>query len=182
MVALHQKQPNLQKSAYEVLGELSSLERVPFVPVELQNPSSLTPQKMHELEDLVSQLKSAWQIMEEKDFPWCGYRAHTYNLEIRSELSPFLDDVIFKMNSLRLESANFSSLLGLEPPLTFERVNWLIGLGDFLLESPKPEASWVLDPNLDQFIAETTALRETCDWCQTMRNRLLECYDDSFSV
>jgi len=180
VTVLHQKQINLQRSAYEVLGELASLEHVPYVSVDLVSPGSLTPQKMQELDELVTRLKGVWQVMEEKDFPWLGYRAHAYNLEIRSELSTFLDDILFKMNSLRLESANFSSQLGLEPPLTFERASWLIGLGTFLSESPKPEASWVLNVSLDQFITETTRLKETCDMCQAIRHRLLECYDVSF--
>ena len=50
IVSLHQKRLNLQKSAYDVLGELSSLECVPFVAVELPNLGSLTPQRMRELD------------------------------------------------------------------------------------------------------------------------------------
>ncbi len=179
VVALHQKQPNLQKSAYEVLGEISTLERVPFVSVELPNPGSLTPQKMRELEELMSHLKGVWQAVEEQDFPWRGYRGYRYNLEVRSELSTFLADIVSIINSLRIESANFSKTLGIELPLTFERVNWLITLGNLLQESPKPETSWVLNPNLDQFIAETTTLKETCDWCLTTRSRLMERYNMS---
>jgi len=50
VTALHTKQPLLQKSAYDVLGELASLQAVPFVQVGLVNPGSLTPQKMNEFE------------------------------------------------------------------------------------------------------------------------------------
>jgi RecA/RadA recombinase len=32
VVSLHQKRPPLDKSAYEVLGQISSLERIPFIP------------------------------------------------------------------------------------------------------------------------------------------------------
>jgi hypothetical protein len=85
VVSLHQKRPTLQKSAYEILGELSSLECIPFVAVELPNPGSLTPQKMRELEDLMQRLKNVWQVMEEPDFPWRGYRGNNYNIEVRSE-------------------------------------------------------------------------------------------------
>ena len=82
-----------RRSAYEVLSLISSLERVPFVPVGLAEVGTLTPQKMHELEELVSQLSKVWQVIEEPDFPWLGYRANTYNLEIRSELLTALENI-----------------------------------------------------------------------------------------
>ena len=87
------KRPYLQRSAYEVLSLISSLERVPFVAVGLTEIGTLTPQKMHELEGLVSQLSKVWQVVEEPDFPWLGYRADAYNLEIRSEVLTTLEDI-----------------------------------------------------------------------------------------
>ena len=93
VAALHEKRPYLQRSAYEVLSLISSLERVPFVPVGLTELGTLTPQKMHELEDNVSQLSKVWQVIEEPDFPWLGYRADAYNLEIRSELLTTLEKI-----------------------------------------------------------------------------------------
>ena len=56
VTALHEKRSYFQRSAYDVLSLVSSLERVPFVPVGLTELGTLTPQNMHELEDLVSQL------------------------------------------------------------------------------------------------------------------------------
>ncbi|TRO52730.1 DUF4011 domain-containing protein, partial [Candidatus Bathyarchaeota archaeon] len=94
VASLHQKRFNLQKSAYDVLGELSSLECVPFVPVELPNIGSLTPQRMHELEDLISRLKAVWQVMEDPDFPWRGYRGCEYNVEVRAEISAVLSNLL----------------------------------------------------------------------------------------
>ncbi len=177
VVALHQKRPTLQKSAYEILGELSSLECVPFVAVELPNPEVLTPQKMRELEDLMHRLKNVWQVMEEPDFPWRGYRGNNYNLEVRSELSTVLGNLISTIDSLRLESSKFANQLGLKTPSTFDQVKWLIGIGDLLLESPKPEASWVLHPNLDHLISEAETLLATSEWCKVTRRRLLERYN-----
>ncbi len=53
VAALHDKRPYMQRSVYEVLSMISSLERVPFVPVGLTELSTLTPQKQRELEELV---------------------------------------------------------------------------------------------------------------------------------
>ena len=179
IVSLHQKRPPLDKSAYEILGQLSSLERVPFISAGLTNPRSLTPQKLHELEELMSQLKNVWQVVEDKDFPWRGYRGSTYNLEIRSELSTLLDNLISTIDLLRSESAKFSAKLGLDTPSTFDQVNWLIEVGSLLKESPGPEAKWLVQPNLDQLVSEARNYQEVYDWCRTTRILLMERYSGS---
>jgi hypothetical protein len=180
VIALHQKHPTFQKSAYEILGELSSLECVPFVATELPNPESLTPQKMRTLEDLMSRLKNVWQVMEDPDFPWRGYRGKNYNLEVRSELSTVLGNLISAIEALRTESGKFANQLGLNAPPTFDQVKWLIEIGNLLLESPKPEASWVMHPDLDQLISEAKAHFDTSEWCKATRSRLLERYNPTF--
>ena len=179
IVSLHQKRPPLDKSAYEVLGQISSLERVPFIPVGLKNPRSLTPQNLHELEELMSQLENVWQVVEEKDFPWRGYQGGTYNLELRSELSALLDNVISTIGLLLSESAKFSKQLGLDSPSTLDRVNWLIEIGNVLTESPGPEANWVIHPSLDQLISEARNYQKMCDWCRKTQSLLMERYDTS---
>ena len=177
VVSLHQKRFNLQKSAYDVLGELSSLECIPFVAVELPNPVSLTPQSMLELEALMSRLKAVWEVMEDPDFPWRGYKGSEYNVEVRAEVSTVLGDLISTIETLKLEAGKFASQLGLDTPSTFERVKWLIEIGNLLLESPKPEASWVMHPNLDKLISEAEAYLAMFEWCKATRSRLLERYN-----
>ncbi len=177
VISLHQKRFNLQKSAYDVLGELSSLECVPFVAVELPNPVSLTPQEMLELEGLMSRLKAVWEVMEAPDFPWRGYKGSEYNVEVRAEVSTVLGDLISTIEALKLEAGKFANQLGLDTPSTFERVKWLIDIGNLLLESPKPEASWVMHPNLDKLISEAEAYLAMFEWCKATRSRLLERYN-----
>ena len=107
VAALHDKRPYLQRSVYEVLSIISSLERVPFVPVGLTELGTLTPQKMRELEELVSQLSKVWQVVEEPDFPWLGYRADKYNLEIRSELLTTLEAINETLRRLAIGNRRF---------------------------------------------------------------------------
>jgi len=176
VIALHQKRFNLQKSAYDVLGELSTLECVPFVAVELPNLGRLTPQRMRELEDLMSRLKSVWQVMEDPDFPWRGYRGTEYNLEVRAEVSTAIGDLLSTIEVLKVEAGKFANHLGLSTPSTFEQIEWLIEVGNRLLESPKPEASWVMHPNLNKLISESEAHLALFEWCKATRNHLLERY------
>ena len=177
VTALHDKRPYLQISAYEVLSQISSLERVPFVPVGLTEISTLTPQKMRELEDLVSQLSKVWQVIEEPDFPWLGYRAGTYNLEIRSEVLTTLEKINQTLRELQMETEDFSSKLGLFPPETFAKINWLLEVSKLLLESPRPESYWLTNPDLQTLLAEAKAYLETSIWITNTRLNLAERYN-----
>ena len=179
VAALHEKRPYLQRSAYEVLSLISSLERVPFVPVGLTELGTLTPQKMHELEDLVSQLSKVWQVIEEPDFPWLGYRADAYNLEIRSELLTTLEKIGSTLSELQLETEDFSAKLGVFPPETFARIKWLIEVSKFLYESPKPEAYWLTNLDIDKLVSEAKTYHDTGIWIQNTRASLMERYNPS---
>jgi hypothetical protein len=179
VAALHEKRQYLQRSAYDVLSMISGLERVPFVPVGLTELGTLTPQKMHELEALVSQLSKVWQVTEEPDFPWVGYRADAYNLELRSEVLTSLENISETLMELQHEAEGFSAKLGVFPPETFVRVKWLLEVTKFLLESPKPEVYWLTDLNIDKLYAEAKTYSETSIWIKNTRASLTERYQPS---
>jgi hypothetical protein len=179
VAALHEKRPYLQRSVYEVLSIISSLERVPFVSVGLTELGTLTPQKMRELEELVSQLSKVWQVVEEPDFPWLGYRADKYNLEIRSELLTTLESINETLRGLQLETEDFSAWLGVFPPETFARIQWLLEVSKLLFESPKPEAYWLTNPGIDKLLSEAQTYLDTSIWIKNTRANLMERYHPS---
>jgi hypothetical protein len=179
VTALHEKRQYMQKSAYDVLSIIASLERVPYVAVGLTDLNSLTPQKISELEGLTSELSKVWQVVENPDFPWAGYRASFYNLEVRSELLTTIEVLAHTIEELQLESVNYSNQLGLTSPASFERVKWLINIGKLLYESPSPEVQWLTSRDIDTLITEAEGYNEICQWIKSTRNSLLECYTPS---
>jgi hypothetical protein len=179
VASLHEKRPYLQQSAYEVLSIIASLERVPFVQVGLIEIGALTPQKMREQEELVSQLSKVWQVIEEPDFPWLGYRADKYNLEIRSELLTTLEDIKETLHELELETEDLSARLGIFPPEDFTRIQWLLDVSKLLFESPKPEAHWLTNPHLEKLLSEAQTYLETSIWIKKTRTSLMEHYQQS---
>jgi hypothetical protein len=176
VTALHEKHQYLQRSAYEVLSIISSLERVPFVPVGLTEIGTLTPQKMRELEELTMQLSKVWQVIEEPDFPWLGYHADKYNLEIRSELLTTLENISATLRALEQETEEFAAVLGVFPPETFARIQWLIETSNLLHESPKPEVYWLTNPDLEKLITEAKAYNEMSIWIKETRANLMQRY------
>ncbi|MDR2203042.1 MAG: DUF4011 domain-containing protein [Nitrososphaerota archaeon] len=179
VTALHEKRPYMQKSAYDALSIIAGLERVPYVAVGLTDVSTLTPQKLSELEGLTSELSKVWQVVDEPDFPWAGYRASLYNLEVRSEVLTSIEVLAHTVEDLQSESMNFSRQLGLSSPVSLDKVKWLINIGSLLHASPKPEASWLLNRNVDALIAEAKTYSEMCQWIKTTRSSLLERYNRS---
>jgi hypothetical protein len=179
VTALHEKRPYMQKNAYDALSIIASLERVPYVTVGLTGLSNLTPQKISELEGLTSELSKVWQVVEEPDFPWAGYRASLYNLEVRSELLTSIEVLAHTVEDLQLESTSNANQLGLSTPTSLDRVKWLITISKLLYESPKPEVQWLLNRNIDTLITEAKAYNETCQWIKTTRKGLLERYTPS---
>lgn len=180
VVALHTRQPLLQKSAYEVFGELAALQSAPFFEVGLSNVGNLTPQQMQNLETLMANLTNVWQVVSEERFPWLGYRGNEYNLEVRSKLTNQLDGSISFLDNLRREAADYAIQLGLEEPKTLDRMKWLIDVGRLLLESPKPETSWMMSADVSQRISDAGVHNETAQWYNATRQRLLERYTASF--
>ncbi len=179
VITLHKKHPILQMSPYEVLSELADLEPLPLVSMELTNVGSLSPQRMRELENLIYQLSGVWQVIAEKDFPWRGYRGDSYSLEVRSELSSFLENLISLIDSLKLETSEFAKKLGLPPPDTTDKINWLIEVSHLLTESPKPEKSWIMHPDVYELINEAMVHQNMFELRQATRTSLLEQYNDS---
>jgi hypothetical protein len=177
--ALHEQRPFLQKTVYEVLSIVASLERIPFVSVGLADISTLTPQKMREIEELVSQLSKVWQVVEEPDFPWFGYYADKYNLEVRSELLSTLEAINETISALKLETESLSAKIGVYPPETFSKISWLLDVTKLLSESPEPESHWLTNPNLEKVLIEAKNYRDICHWIITTRTNLMERYDPS---
>jgi hypothetical protein len=177
VASLHEKRLFFQRSVYDVLSLISSLERVPFVSVGLNEVGVLTPQKMHDLEELVSQLSKVWQVIEVPDFPWLGYHASAYDLEVRSEVLTTLEKINETLRDVQLEAELFSDKLGLSPPDTFAKIKWLIDVSRFLYESPMPEAYWLTNSCLDKLLTEAKTYKETSIWIKGTRANLKERYN-----
>jgi len=176
VTALHKQRPYLHCSVYEVLSIICGLERVPFVPVGMTEVGTLTPQKIRELEELTSQLSKVWQVVEEPDFPWLGYHANKYNLEIRSEVRTALEAINGTLHDLKFEIEAFSAKIGVFPPESFTRIQWLLDVSKLLFESPRPEVHWLTNPALDKLLTEAKAYLEITNWIKMTRADLMQRY------
>ena len=176
---LHKKHTILEKTPYEVLGYLSSLEKVPFISVKLPDIQNLNILRISEILAIMTTLKSVWKVVDESDFPWYGFLGNNFDMEICSDLSKSLETLLLSIKKLQLEIIQFSRNLGLSPVFTFNQINWLLKIGSIPLESPKPEANWVMNPKLDLLLDEAENHKKLKLWCKKTRDILMEKYNSS---
>ena len=100
-------------------------------------------------------------------------------MEIRSELLTTLENINQTLHELELETEDFSARLGVFPPESFARIQWLLEVSKLLFESPKPEAYWLTNPDLDKLLSEAKTYLEMSIWIKNTRIRLMERYQPS---
>ena len=90
-----------------------------------------------------------------------------------------LENINETLHDLQLETEDFSAKLGVFPPETFARIKWLLEVSKFLYESPKPEAHWLTNPDIDKLLSEAKTYNDTCVWIKNTRASLMERYNPS---
>jgi len=176
---IHEKQAELEKSPYQVLGYLSDLAKVPFIPVDIEDFQTLNPERMSKFLELMIQLKGVWKVVDEPNFPWYGFLGSDFSIEICSELLKSLDDILYSLKQLESEIIQFAENLGLSSPSNFNQIKQLIEISSIIKESPKPEISWTLNPNIDLLIKEAESYQKLKIWCGKTREFLMEKYHQS---
>lgn len=181
VIALHRLRSPLERSVYEVLSLLAKLDAAPRVSMELPEPNNLTPRRLQELEEMVRRLATVWQVIEEgEDFSWKGFSGDQFTIDLRSEMTSLLGQLMSSIDRLSLVSAQYASEIGLDIPLRLDEVEWLISVSSLLISSPGPDSSWLTHPHLDRLVAEARHYQELCSSYRTMRDALKERHTPTF--
>jgi len=179
--ALHEKRSPLEMSAYEVLSQIAILEEAPSYVAGLPVPRKLTPQRIQRTEDLIYQLKTVWQVIEEgEDFPWYQCKVRPFNFNTRSQMTTLTQQTASVINGLKTVSAEFALKIGVDPPSTLDDVEWLIQIGNLIKRSPGPDPNWLTQGDPDEIVAEAKHYQEISESYQTKRNSLKKRYHDVF--
>jgi len=84
---LHVVRQPLGRSVYSVLGELASLDSVPFVAAQSPDPTALTVAALDRAAQLAQRLARLWKIVvEAESFPWRGCAVKVYGVQAHAEL------------------------------------------------------------------------------------------------
>ena len=180
VASLHRVRVPIGKSAFEILADLSLLEHVMLVPLELRDPRAFDAATMRTLEDRISRLQNSWLAVEDKTFPWTGHKANTYTLETRAGLISLLERLQESLSCLANCVSEYSQVTGLQPPGSFKHVAHLLAIGEKAAEGPRPEPNWVTASDMSILIDEAKGLKAFQTWQKATRNRLVYQYGEPF--
>jgi hypothetical protein len=160
--ALHQVREPMRRSAWDALAELPRYRDVPLVPLGLPavRPegddatrlalSEFTPAHLDELMGHLRKLQGLWHIRTEADFPWRGFKADRYNLQLRDEVVALIDRIRGRGDKLRAAADQYGKQLGVSGS-----VAGLLKLGDLLERRPAHvEAAWLSELDLAALAAD----------------------------
>ncbi len=153
--ALHQRREPIRKSAWEVLAELPRWRDLPALPLDLpfvrqdNTEQSLVlaevvPAKLDELRQLVRRAQDLWHIRATPDFPWAGFKADRFTMQLRDEVTGLLDKAQQRGAKVLAAANQVAGQLDIAASAL-----WLLRLGDLLDHRPGPvPRGWLMDEDL----------------------------------
>jgi hypothetical protein len=149
--ALHVVREPMRRSAWEALAELPQWRALPLIPLGLpairgagDDPSRLTlaeftPAHLDELSGQLVKLQALWHVRADDAFPWRGFKADRYSLQLRDDVLGLIDRIRARGDRLRAAADQYGKQLGVSGS-----VAGLLKLGDLLEKRPAHvEASWM---------------------------------------
>jgi len=143
--ALHAVREPMRRSAWFAMEELARLQPLPSLPLqmpllrqgsEVSEPrvvAEITPTQLDDMKQAVQRLGQLWHIATEQDFPWRGFKAERYNLQLRDEVLGLIDRVRTRLEKLQAAADQYGRDIGGTGP-----IHWLLKLGDLLEAIPGP--------------------------------------------
>jgi hypothetical protein len=155
--ALHQVREPMRQSAWDALAELPRWNELPLIPLGLpavrgagDEPSRLalsefTAAHLDELTGHLQRLQSLWHVRTETDYPWRGFKADRYSLQLRDEVLGLIDRIRGRGDKLRTAAEQYGKQLGVSGSVAD-----LLKLGDLLEKRPaRVEPAWLHASDLD---------------------------------
>lgn len=159
--ALHLVRQPAERSAFDVLAELSGLHQVPLVPFDCPDVSSLSPPLVAQIGEAANRLQTVWHVaLEGTAFPWLGCAERAYPAATRTFYQQVLSKCINSVEQLYGASQSVAETIGIVPcPSCLGDCRWLIETLRLLANSPRPHPSWLVIADLGPLVDEARHLQ-----------------------
>jgi hypothetical protein len=159
--ALHAPQEPFRRSAWFGFCELARCGALPLIPLGMPRTrseaagdrvvlSELSATWLDDAEQAVRRLAELWRIRGEKDFPWWGFKADKYSLQVRDDVLSLIERVESRLERVLAFAQQYAGQVGVTGPLPS-----VLKAGELLESSPEHVAvHWLRDGNLDKVGAE----------------------------
>ena len=171
--ALHRRQEPMGLSVWEALAQLPAWQAAPALPLGLPLArqaedaagqtiiTEITQTQLSDLQQLLQKSQQFWHIRPGGNFPWWGFKADKFNLQLRDEVLGLIDKTRARLDKLRSTADHFASQLQVQGPIA-----WLARLGEYLHGKPGPvPSSWFS-------LKDWSELQAELDRCADQHQRL----------
>ncbi|HWY87384.1 MAG TPA: DUF4011 domain-containing protein, partial [Gemmataceae bacterium] len=122
--ALHRVREPMRRSAWDVLAELPRWNKLTPIPLglPLTRPegaapaglivTDITPAQLDDLTQMLARLKQLWHIRSEPHYPWKGFKADRFTLQLRDEVVTLIDKVRTRIDKLNTTAEQYAVKIG----------------------------------------------------------------------
>jgi REase_MTES_1575/AAA domain/Protein of unknown function (DUF4011) len=161
---LHQKWQPLNKSAFEIYGELLKFERegVPTLKFTLRNISQWSYTKLIYIKNLLQKLSQFYCFFKgEKTTIWEKSKLTSLGSEKREQIYEGIDR-LYQQIQLAVFSGNMlANLLNIDTPNTLTEFEFIISASRHIVDVPIDKPRFIQNAELDNFIANAVQLNDT---------------------
>jgi very-short-patch-repair endonuclease len=173
--ALHERREPIGKSAWEILAELPRWRDLPALPLawplvrqdgkEEQGPivAEVTSAKLDEMHQLFQRAQNLWPIRARPNYPWTGFKADRFTLQLRDEIAALIDKARQRGDKVLAVAQQVADQLDIAAS-----VGWLLHLAELFEHHPgQLPRAWLME-------ADLKALTKQVEQAATMYQRLRE--------
>jgi very-short-patch-repair endonuclease len=158
--ALHQRREPIGKSAWDVLAEMPRWRALPVLPLGLaltatdgdggRAVAEFTQARLDEALGLCQRARQLWHIRADAEYPWTGFKADRFTLQLRDEVIGLLDKMRPRGEKLLETIEKLCEELDVQAT-----AKWLLKLADLLGHRPAAiPTAWFVDEDLDRLTRE----------------------------
>ncbi|MFB4165334.1 DUF4011 domain-containing protein [Alteribacillus sp. JSM 102045] len=140
---LHHKISPLEKTAYEIHGELAKLDDIPEVLFDLDNINSYTQEKLKVTTKKIRRLqKQKKKIGDSKNHLWRGTILTETGYEFESKITAMFSQLADKLHQLNHQLIRTCEFIGYDHDLSLAGVDHLIDIGQKIENKPVLPTHW----------------------------------------
>jgi hypothetical protein len=178
--ALHAQRAPLNKSPYEVYGDLAGLRQLPFIHLG-DTHAELDSERLDRLVNLGRKLGAVWSVPTADDrHPWQGCTVDLYSLETNGKVTALVKNAADALTEFLDVDSELAGLVGYSYSRSLRDTEMLIDLVRVLRESPGVERIWLSAPELDPMAEEAKTYSRMSNTWHNERASILARYNDPF--
>jgi DNA polymerase III delta prime subunit len=151
VLALHKKRTQLNVSAFQIHGELASLEEAKDLRFKVPNIGDITHETLETIDSLLDRLVSMGHVLDNyQEHPWKGCNLTKYTFEMQNSVYEQFERFKKSVNNIEKRCSNLAQLMSIQAPQTLSNCGTTCKRAEHLVNTPKPPKSWFNNSTLDQ--------------------------------